>query len=270
MAAIALAGLAWAPGAALAKDQWPSRVVAQYGISFAGFDVGDFNFVSEVDGKSYVLRSSAKLSALLGAFKWRGSTNSSGKLAGREPKPAGYAFDYRSNSKSGSVKLGFSGSRIADVSIVPPSDSHPDNVPLKPQHMKDVLDPLTAILSVTRYEPGNPCARRLAIFDGKQRFDLVFSFRRQERIAEKRASGQPNVGYVCSVRYVPIAGYRMNKETKYMASNDGIEVGLRPVPDANVLIPYRVSIPTIAGQAVLRSKRVEITTSEKRQIAFID
>jgi hypothetical protein len=265
-----VAAFAAAGGAVSASEQWPPRVAARYDISFAGFDIGHFEFASEVNGKTYALRSSAKLSALLGAFKWSGSTHSSGDLRGADPRPAGYTFDYRSNSKTGSVKLGFNGSRIANVRVVPPSDSHPDSVPIQQKHLKGVLDPLTAVLSVTRYEPGNPCARRLSIFDGKQRFDLVFSFRRQEKIADKRSSGQPNVGFVCRVRYVPIAGYRMNKETRYMAANDGIEVGLRPVPEANVLVPYRVTIPTIAGKATLTSKRIDIVTSAKKQIALVD
>jgi hypothetical protein len=251
-------------------EKWPHKVSAQYGISFAGFDVGRFDFASEVKGGTYSLRGNAKLSALLGAFKWNGSTNSSGDLKGLEAKPAGYTFDFRSNSKTGSVKLGFNGGRVANIRLMPQGDTHPETVPIEQRHLKDVLDPLTAVLAVTRYEAGNPCTRRLPIFDGKQRFDLVFTFVREERLREKVAAGQPNVGYVCRVRYVPIAGYRMNKETRYMAGNDGIEVGLRAIPEANVLVPYRVTIPTVAGKAVLTSKRVEITTSAMKQIALVD
>ena len=32
-----------------------------------------------------------------------------------------------------------------------------------------------------------------------------------------------------------------------MAANDAIEVALRPVPSANVLVPYQITIPTMAG-----------------------
>ena len=45
-----------------------------------------------------------------------------------------------------------------------------------------------------------------------------------------------------------------------MATTDGIEVALRPVPSANVLIPYQITIPTLVGYATLVAKRVEIDT----------
>jgi hypothetical protein len=132
-----------------------------------------------------------------------------------------------------------------------------------------VLDPLSAVMALTRAQSSSPCGRKISIFDGKQRFDLLFSFRRRERVPETRPSGQPGIGYVCRVRYIPIAGHRNNDETRQMAGNTGIEVALRPVPSANLLIPYKITIPTIAGAAVLTSQRVDITTAGMRQIALV-
>ena len=82
-------------------------------------------------------------------------------------------------------------------------------------------------------------------------------------------SGQPDVAYVCRVRYLPIAGHKIDSETKFMAANDAIEVALRPVPSANVFVPYQINIPTMAGSAVITSKRVEIITPGKPQIAML-
>jgi hypothetical protein len=93
------------------------------------------------------------------------------------------------------------------------------------------------------------------------------SFVRQERVAEARPSGQPGVAFVCRVQYLPIAGHRMNEETQHMASSRGIEVALRPVPSAGIYIPYKITIPTIAGSATLTSERVHIVT-RREQIAL--
>jgi hypothetical protein len=247
---------------------WPSRVVASYKVTFNGFDIGHFNFNSDVSRSGYTLSSDAELSALLGTFKWQGALRSSGSLVSEEPKPAGYTFDYRANSKSGSVKMGFTEARVSKVSILPPSDTHPDTVPVKEHHLHDVLDPLSAVMAVTRAS-ANPCARRLAVFDGKQRFDLILSFRRQQKVVEKHATGLPAFAYVCKVRYIPVAGYRMNEQTKQLSSESGIEVALRPVPHANLVVPYLVTIPTFAGTASMTLHRVEITTSDKGQIALV-
>lgn len=250
-------------------EPWPSRVSASYKVAFNGIEIGHFRFTSEMSGRnSYTLASNAELSALLGAFKWRGDSRSSGTIASGEPRPAGYTFDYKSNSKHGSVKMGFADTRVANVSILPPSDTHPETVPIKPEHMKDVLDPLSAVMAVSR-GTANPCNKRIPIYDGKQRFDLIFSFRRQQKIEEARPSGQPGFAFVCRVRYNPIAGYRMNEQTKQMSSSTNIEVALRPVPSAGLVIPYSVSIPTFAGTATLTAHRVEITTQGKGQIALV-
>ena len=71
------------------------------------------------------------------------------------------------------------------------------------------------------------------------------------------------------MRYVPVAGYRMTDQTKDLSAATGIEVALRPVPNANLVVPYLVTIPTFAGSATIALSRVEITTSDKGQIALV-
>jgi hypothetical protein len=248
---------------------WPTRVAAVYKITFGGLEVGNFHFESSVNEQSYTLSGNAELKALLGIFNWQGVTRSSGSVAGERPKPAAYTFDFKSNSKSGSVKMSFNDAGVSNVSSVPPHTPSRASVPVREHHLKDVLDPLSAVMALTRARSSNPCGRKISIFDGKQRFDLLFSFRRRERIPEARRSGQPGIGYVCRVRYIPIAGHKNNDETRQMAETTGIEVALRPVPSANLVIPYQITIPTIAGSAVLTSQRVDITAPGMRQIALV-
>lgn len=255
------------PAIAAADGDWPSKVTANYKITFNGFDVGDFRFESNLGSRGYSLDGRAKLSALLGIFEWKGSTNSTGVLARGEPKPADYSFKYRSSSKSGSVAMSFSKDRVTDRTVVPPSSPSKKTVPLTEEHLKGVLDPMSAVMAMTRQRE-NPCDQKIAIFDGKQRFDLELSYRRQQTIKEARPSGEPSVAFVCNVRYIPIAGHKDSRTIRKMAETDGIEVVLRPIPSANIFIPYQVTIPTIAGSAVVRSQRVEITTG-MRQIALV-
>jgi hypothetical protein len=247
---------------------WPSRVEATYKVNFNGFDIGDFRFQASVNGSSYSLSGNAELSALLGAFTWSGATRSAGQVSGETPRPQGYTFDFRANSKGGSIKMNFNEGTVAQVTSVPPSMPIPGSVPVREQHLKDVLDPLTAVMALARGKSSNPCGRKIAVFDGKQRFDLLLSFRRQQRIAEQQPSGQPSMVYVCRVRYIPIAGHRNSDETREMAANAGIEVALRPIPSANLLVPYQITIPTGAGTATLTSQRVDIVTG-RRQIALV-
>lgn len=259
--------LLWLPTAASA-DSTPSKVSATYKITFNGFDVGKFRFESNVDSATYSMAGRAKVSALLGILKWSGTTQSTGVLAHGEPSPSDYAFKYKSSSRSGSVEMSFSKGRVSERSVVPPSSPSKKRVPLTEEHLAGALDPMSAVLAMTTGRLDNPCDRMVAIFDGKQRFDLALTFRRKERIEEARPSGQPAVAIVCSVRYIPIAGHKNNKTVRSLAATEGIEVALRPIPSANILIPYEITIPTFAGSAVLRAQRVKITTG-MRQIALV-
>src|SRR5690606_35647073 len=237
-------------------------------VSFNGFDIGTFRFESSVDSATYSLAGSAKVSALLGVLKWSGTTQSTGDLTRGAPKPSEYSFKYKSSSKSGSVDMKFSKGHVAERKLVPPSRPSNEHVPLTEKHPEGVLDPMSAVLAVTTGQLDDPCHRTIAVFDGKQRFDIALSFRRKESIKEARPSGEPTVVIVCGVRYIPVAGHKSNKTIESLAASEGIEVALRPIPSANILVPYEVRVPTFAGSAVLRAQRVEITT-EMRQIALV-
>jgi hypothetical protein len=254
--------------AALAEP-WPPSVHAVYEVSFTGINVGTFEFQSSADGQVYTLTANAKLSALLGVFNWNSDTRSSGRMVGERPKPAAFTFDYSGNSKAGSTKMSFADDSVTNVTHVPPVEFTDGIVPVHEQHLKGVLDPLSAVLALTRGSPTSPCGRRIPIYDGRQRFDLLLSYGGQTRIREQQPSGQPEIAYICRVRYLPIAGHRIDQETKFMASTNSIEIVLRPIPSANIFIPYQITIPTIAGAAALVSKRIDIVTPSKGQIALV-
>ena len=125
----------------------------------------------------------------------------------------------------------------------PPAPPKPDIVPLREQHLKGVLDPLSAIMVMASDSNPDPCDRRLPIFDGKERFDLVLTYKGQMKVSEQQPSGQPAIAHVCRVKYRPIAGHKVDAENSYLATTDAIEVALRPIPSANVLVPYQITIP---------------------------
>ena len=265
---LSLAAIAAGPQTT-AAEAWPANVRAVYDINFNGFNVGTFEFQSQAEQQSYTLLGNARLSVLLGAFTWDGETRSFGLIVKQEPKPASFTFDFRSNLRVGSTKLGFANGAVTNIAHLPPEPPKPDVIPLREQHLKGVVDPLSAIMVISRGPSANPCDRRIPIFDGKERFDLVFSYKRDRRVVEQAPSGQPEGAHVCRVKYLPIAGHKADSDTSFMAANNEIEVALRPIPSANVFIPYQISIPTMAGSATIVSKRVEIVSPGKPQIALL-
>ena len=69
------------------------RVIADYRIDLADFNLGDFRFTTLLNGANYQMRGEGHFSMLGGLiYNWQGTTGSSGKLTNLGPEPAAYAL----------------------------------------------------------------------------------------------------------------------------------------------------------------------------------
>ena len=258
-----------AAAAQAADSDWPAEVTSAYKLSFGGTEVGSFVFKSTSNGKSYEATSVAKVSALFGAFKWKGTTLATGGVTDAGPEPASYEMKYRTKKKAGLIRLAFDKGAVASFSVEPEKKPSPEAVPIETQHLAHVFDPMSAVLAMTRATSDKPCDRKIAVFDGKARFDLVLSYKGRERIADKKPSGQPTQLIVCRVKYAPVAGHKPKDFANPWVDYDGIEIAMRPVPSAKVYVPYQISVPTTIGSAVMTADRIDITTQNRSVIALV-
>jgi hypothetical protein len=241
----------------------PTQVSAVYRISFGLLgDIGAFQFKSYIAGEAYSLTANAKIDTAI--FDYLGSMASSGFVHSSVAKPEDYRFHYRQKAllgkkKDRSLAIAFDGSGVKDVTFVPPDPPSRKVIPVTKEQLKRALDPLTGVMALSLGNIKRPCDQKLPIFDGKQRFDLIFN-------PTGRSDG-PGAGQVCRVRLIPISGHKPGEGADSVISGN-IEVVLRPVPKANILIPYRVTVPTIIGSAVLTSERVDITMPDQQRIAL--
>lgn len=246
----------------------PLEITGKYSIYFNGFDIGTVRIDQRTSGRTYNASSEVEISALLGAFRWKGVTRSAGTLSPGAVEPSGYDFQYEGTSKSGSIRMGFSKGAVSSLTAIPETLEPADFVPLKQAHIKSVVDPLSAIVAVSR-PAADPCGRKLAVFDGKQRFDLALIPSRREAVPSGR-NGAAVEGLVCRVKYTPIAGYRPNADTRALAESSGIEVTFRPIAEAGMWSPYRVTIPTMAGTVTLEATRYDVSAPGIAEIALVD
>jgi hypothetical protein len=255
--------------AAIGPD-WPTEFTASYNLSFAGIDVGTYQFNAHFNNGGYEATSKAQVSAFFGAFKWVG--NFSGK-GGADPsglRPEAFEMSYKKKKKFVSVKIGFAGPgrTVSSVALIPNRVPSPDTVKLKPENLKNVFDPMSAMISVSDATPANACNRVIPVFDGKERYDLHFSFKAREPLTERHPSGQPKELIVCRVKYIPIAGHKRKDFADPWIDYNNIEFALRAVPKAGIYVPYRITIPSPIGSAVMTADTINITAANNQQIAM--
>lgn len=242
-----------------ATAAWPASVTAVYRISFGLFgDIGFYRFKSKLKGRKYNLVADAKIETTV--LDYFAVMRSSGSLTSAELKPKKHMFRFKQapligKKKRSKLNMAFDDSGVKKVKFVPKNSPSKHAVPVTEQHLEDVLDPLSAIMALSLDSKEDPCRRTLSIFDGKRRFDLIFTPRRRS-----------SSNIVCRVRFVPISGHRRDQDGSVITGN--AEVMLRRVPKANIVIPSRVTVPTIAGNAVLTSDQVIITMPDRKRIAF--
>jgi hypothetical protein len=242
------------------KEPLPATVDAVYRISFTALgDIGHFHFNSQVNGDTYALTADGKIDTAI--FDYRGDMKSRGTViaAGTGTQPADYNYNYKQKTflkkkKLKNLNITFNGPAVGTVT--PPENLSAPYVLVKPEHLRNVLDPLSGVMALSIGNLADPCAQKLPIYDGKQRFDLVFT--------PKAKAGSD---HVCDVKLVNVSGHKPGEGAGSVV-NGNIELVMRPVPDANVAIPYKVTVPTIVGTAELTSERVDITMPDQQRIAL--
>jgi hypothetical protein len=96
------------------------------------------------------------------------------------------------------------------------------------------------------------CRGGAPVFDGRMRYDLKLDFKRMETV--KADKGYQGPAVVCAVYFTPVAGYIPDRPViKYLAGERRMEIVLVPIAGTRILVPFRMTIPTPFGPAVLEA-----------------
>lgn len=270
LGAALLGGSILAGEPASAQEQ-SKKVTAEYNINFNGLNIGTFKLWSDLDSKEYKIKARATISLLAGIlFEWQGDTASSGQVMAHLPRPYSYSFGYRTNDRSETVDIKFANNIVEEIAVNPPQRLSPSRIPVTRKHMRNVVDPLSAIVMLTNIG-GNKsgeevCSRRLPIFDGKARYDLKFSYKATKRVTSEGYNGP---AYVCKVKFLPIAGHRPgDDDSNFAAKTESMEIWMIPLAKAELYVPYYIYLPTPAGNATLTSAGFSVETGAQARRAL--
>lgn len=234
-------------------------VSGRYEILIGGLQVGVAGFEGRISNDSYETSVSVRLSGVSRLIaSGRGSATASGRIVGGRAVPANYALTLQTSQQNEAIRMAMAAGGVRSFSAEPTRPEAPDQVPVTPGHRQGVLDPLAAALFVIGSAGpmigAEACNRTFPIFDGRQRYDLSFSYSRTEDLKVAGYSGQ---AVVCNARYRPIAGHRPS-QTQAMEQNRDMQVWLAPVAATRTLVPVRIKIRTPVGMAQIEPTRLEL------------
>ena len=107
------------------------------------------------------------------------------------------------------------------------------------------------------------CRTGAGIFDGRLRYDLKLDFKRMETVKAERGYHGPAV--VCAIYFTPVAGYIPDRPViKYLAAQRNIEIAFVPIAGTRILVPFRMTIPTPFGPAMLEATSFVTTAAPPR------
>jgi len=234
-----------------------ARLEAEYSASLGGIPIGRGSWVVDIAEDQYTAAATGGTTGLLRIFSAaHGTTVSRGIFSSGEPMPTSYASTINYDRRLDDVHMVLVGGNVKDYSAIPPVPPHPDRIPVSDADRRGVVDPLTSALNRVggNGDPESPaaCNRKVAVFDGRLRFDLQSEFKRMEQVKADKGYQGPTV--VCAVYFTPISGYVPDRAViKYLVAVRDAEVWLAPIAGTRVLVPFRFSIPTPIGTAVLQA-----------------
>ncbi|MBR0873568.1 DUF3108 domain-containing protein [Bradyrhizobium tropiciagri] len=244
------------------------RLDAQYEATLAGIPVGKGTWTVEIGDEAFSASAQGGTAGLLKAFSGgSGSGASQGRMVNGSPVANAYSATTTTAKKSETIRMVLAGGAIKDSAIEPEPPVDADRIPVTEAQKKGVFDPMTG--SLLRV-PGNAelmspdvCRTSAGVFDGRMRYDLKLDFKRVEMVKAERGYHGPAL--VCAVYFVPISGYIPDRPViKYLAAQRSIEIAFVPIAGTRLLVPFRMTIPTPLGQAMLEATSFVTTAAPPR------
>ena len=241
LAAFLSLGFLCAPVAAHAE---PLLSSTDYSITLAGIPIAKATFRTEITDQTYTI---------LGRFNSSGVANLvtditaqtvvAGQVQENRLDARSYKLVYRKGKKVETFDVQMRNGNVTRSEISPEPKRRPKEwVPVTEADLKSVFDPLSGLMIPA---DGPVCPRTVPVFDGESRMDLVLSPKGTQQFRK----GDVDIeAIVCSVRYVPRAGYKKGRtDIEHLAKSTGMEIWFAKTDSLPLYAPVRARIPTRYG-----------------------
>ncbi len=251
---IALFGLFALSGHVMA-DEAPLKpaVGLDYKIFIGGLEALAASVTIASDPGRYDVEIKARTSGAIGRiFPWVIDIATKGNVAGDRLQPTVHAQTSNFQGKPRVVSLNYDGhGGFIDRTVLP--DNHEDqrdDVP--PEQTRDTLDIVSAVLAGLRsVDRTGSCAGRVPVFDGRRRFDLIYSDDGHEKLEGSEAALYTGDALRCAVKVEPVAGFWKKNQRKFWT---------RKIDGEDQVVPIEVYIARVGSAAVEAPVRIESTS----------
>ncbi|MBI3505840.1 MAG: DUF3108 domain-containing protein [Proteobacteria bacterium] len=205
---LAIVCLAGVPAAAQPQLAWaPSdRIELVYEV-YAGARVAVMSLEFGISGDRYTISTrQASAGVVRWLWPWHSNADVRGRFLDNATVPETYRVHGESRGKARSVAMDYRDGELVRVDAVP-SNNADERDEVLPDQRRGAIDPASAIMTVIRQvNEGKACDARTPVFDGRQRYDIVFKDRGLERLERTYFSAFEGDARVCEFHWVPIAG----------------------------------------------------------------
>jgi hypothetical protein len=186
----------------------PASLDIAYSLAFWGIPFGETSYSGKFSNGEYAASSHFNTSGIVSIF-WQATIDASvtGRISAQSISPIEYdSFYRRGSSKKERVKVSFDTNAVTTLAD-PPYDT--TKYPVSESQKREAVDPMSAItlvLAGVKADRANPCGTVAPVFDGRRRYNIEFTYIKDERVdLGKLFSG---TAHLCQVHYRQIAGFK--------------------------------------------------------------
>jgi hypothetical protein len=239
---------------ALANEPVVKPAVAlDYRIYIGGLEALDATATIGADSQHYDVEIKAVTAGAIGRMiPWVVHIGSKGNVTADKLQPVEHAQVNNFQGKDRSVILAYDGhGGFIDRKVVP--DAQEDQRDEVPADMtRDTLDIVSGVLAGLRaVDRTGSCNSRVPVFDGRRRFDLVYSDDGHETLEASGAAIYSGDALKCAVKVEPVAGFWRKNQKKFFS---------RRVNGEDQVVPIEVFIARVGANKVEVPVRIESTS----------
>lgn len=230
-------------GLGSARADSVGKIETSYEVNVRGITVLDIKYTSESTASGYRSQASIETRGVAAIFSdYRMKMAASGALVDGRTSPAQYKSRSDKKEKTKAVEVNWSqGAVLASETVKNPVTK----AELDSAISTGVTDPLTAIFQIGSSPSGRPCQAVHRIFNGKEVFELRFSFQGEAVLDESFPGAYHGKAFACRATYVPVAGRYATKFRKRNEEPPTYSVWLAPIGEGvageSRLIPVRAT-----------------------------